>query len=472
MANTKVTEAYFMANVTTNAVENSKKAQTEGFSFEQLMNNATDKNKDSIATEDSNPVKTSSGMTCRKPVSDKAELAGNPKEQKISDNPEKAAEEILEGGNTVKEKIKEILGVTDEEIEEVMASMGIVVTELLNPETLKEVMVTLSGVEDSMELLTNENLYSGMQDILKTADAVVNDIAQGLGMDKESVIALATDAEFLEKVQMDVPEELVSTDNVVVNENQVILAGTDNVKNADHANGQMTTEQNTTVTSENGDESNANVTVQTAGNTEKLETFRNVAKSNESENNNEQGMSSMTQTTVTINAEGELVETVQKFTEGFNDAREIISQVTEHIKLDFTADSTTMEMQLHPATLGTVNMQISSQNGVVTAHILVENEAVKSAIETQFITLQETFEEQGHHVEAVEVSVANYDLNRGMHSGADEQERENALRSGRAARRRLKLDEISDEDMEKLTEDDKVTADMMRRQGNSVDFMA
>lgn len=185
-------------------------------------------------------------------------------------------------------------------------------------------------------------------------------------------------------------------------------------------------------------------------------------------------MANAVQETTVVNTEvnnlGEVVETVTHYSNGQADS--IMSQVTESIRVNYSPDTTSMELQLHPASLGTVNMQIASNNGVVTAHILVQSEAVKAALESQLITLQQTFTEQGQRVEAVEVSVANYDLNRGTGSdaGSDNGE-QTSSRAGRVGtRRRINLNDLDEEDIDGLSEEEKLSADMMARSGNSVDY--
>ena len=132
-----------------------------------------------------------------------------------------------------------------------------------------------------------------------------------------------------------------------------------------------------------------------------------------------------------------------------------------------------MEMQLHPASLGTVNMNIASTNGVVTAHILVQDEAVKAALEAQLITLQETFDEQGMKVEAVEVAVANYDLNKGSDNTSGEDAQKQGTTAGRVgSRRRINLNDLDEEALEELSDEEQIAADMMASSGNSVDFTA
>ena len=68
---------------------------------------------------------------------------------------------------------------------------------------------------------------------------------------------------------------------------------------------------------------------------------------------------------------------------------------------------TQMEMELHPASLGNVRVQVAAKDGVITANFTTENESVKAALETQVVTLKNQLEEQGIKVEAVEVTVSS-----------------------------------------------------------------
>ena len=174
-----------------------------------------------------------------------------------------------------------------------------------------------------------------------------------------------------------------------------------------------------------------------------------------------------------VNNVGDVVETITRYANA--DANEIMSQITESIKVNYSQDTTTMEMLLHPASLGTVNMQLTSEGGIVSAHIIVQNEAVKAAIESQLIALQQSFEEQGQKVESVEVSVANYDLNKGTEQNSGNNDREQSSQDNfkLGNRRRINLSnaETEEEDIEEeISEEEKITRDMMEKNGNTVDY--
>ena len=48
--------------------------------------------------------------------------------------------------------------------------------------------------------------------------------------------------------------------------------------------------------------------------------------------------------------------------------------------------------------------------GITTATLFVENEMAKQALESQMLTLKQNFQEQGLKVDAVEVTVSNFNL--------------------------------------------------------------
>ena len=73
-------------------------------------------------------------------------------------------------------------------------------------------------------------------------------------------------------------------------------------------------------------------------------------------------------------------------------------------------ETTNMEIQRHPASLGKVSVQINATATQASARLIVETQAAKEALESGMIRLQEAFEEKGIKVESVEVTVSNFDL--------------------------------------------------------------
>ncbi len=137
----------------------------------------------------------------------------------------------------------------------------------------------------------------------------------------------------------------------------------------------------------------------------------------------------------------------------------IVEQVVEQVKIRVMPETTSMELMLHPESLGRVNIQVSAAAGVAKATLIVENLMAKEALESQLMTLKETFAEQGLKVEAVEVTVSEFGLNQENHQAQQEQQ-------NGAKRRRFRSGDSMDDGVSEGTETDSTAAE--RRDINSV----
>ena len=102
----------------------------------------------------------------------------------------------------------------------------------------------------------------------------------------------------------------------------------------------------------------------------------------------------------------------------------IMKQLADLVKIVKNENLTEMELQLHPASLGTVNVSLTTKGGVVTAEFTTQNEAVKAAIEAQASQLRANLEEQGVKIEAIEVSVESHQMERDLDKNGQEQQRQ------------------------------------------------
>ena len=161
----------------------------------------------------------------------------------------------------------------------------------------------------------------------------------------------------------------------------------------------------------------------------------------------------------------------QPIMERFVSTEDIMNQIMDYMKINLKGDVQELELQLHPASLGNVNVQIASKDGAITAQFTAQNEIVKAAIESQLVQLKEQFTEQGIKVDAVEVTVANYEFQQSF--SGNEKEAGEEQNNGKKSHRRINLNEL---DLEELPDDmddsEKIAADMMARSGNTVDYTA
>ena len=154
------------------------------------------------------------------------------------------------------------------------------------------------------------------------------------------------------------------------------------------------------------------------------------------------------------------------------DTQDIMRQIMDYMKVSVKADSSELEMQLHPQSLGTLHIQMASRNGVVTANFIAQNETVKAALESQMVQLKENFAEQGVKVEAIEVTVQTHQFEQNLEQGrGNNSNTANETGAGRKRTRRINLNAAFAEE-EPQTEEDRIAADMMSANGNTVDFTA
>lgn len=412
-------------------------------------------------------------------------------EEKIKD----LAEEISEITNQIVDKIKSEFEVTDEEIEEAMEVLGLTIADLTKPAELRNLLMELTGTTDSIELLTNVELYDSVKEVTDFASNLFTEVAKDFSLSTEQLTEMINTESF---------EEALNEVNVSVKTNEAEAEVEVEAEAEAEVVSEVTVDKTTdaALAFENSDKANANETKPVESNNsneseevpidtekkapdkiEKPESFTqsslmndeamNVRSENRKnfnfDNSNNQDLSlgqTGTVTNQTVNTVGDIVETVTSYTTG-TDTDNIMRQVTDYVKVHISEDVTKMEIELHPASLGTVNMQINSQNGQITAHLTVQNELVKSVLETQMIKLQETFDEQGTKVSAIEVTVAEYSLNSQSDNNYSE---ERNGRSYGSKKKGINLNEIGS--LDELDEEEQLEAKVMEMNGSSVNYTA
>lgn len=436
---TSATEVNFMFTNSVSTIDKMPSVKSKGsddVSFTGYMNTAG-KSVDNAENDQVNKTQTTIDKPGRK------DLDNQQTDSKCIDDTEKnPVSELEEKTTEIKDAIKDKFGVSDEDIEAAMETLNLSMVDLLNPDSLKDLMMSLTGQEDTISLLTNEDLYSDMMDIINLASDLTEEIKSDLVISDEELNNLMSEVKAMDTAN-DIPTEEteVKAPNI-----EVEINISEETRTQDAGIGQIVENSNSKQT-----------------------------QNSEQQGFNESAAEEMPQMTQTVQTEtvtvSDAVETVRHFS-SYMDGNDVITQVTDFIKVNISPETTSMELQLHPASLGTVNLNIVSQNGVVTAQLLVQTESVKEALEAQMIQLQETFDEQGTKVEAVEVAVASYDLDRGPFQDRDDrQDRQNADK-GSHKRVNLNLNNLDDDDLSNLDEEDQLARRVMEMNGTSIDFSA
>ena len=153
------------------------------------------------------------------------------------------------------------------------------------------------------------------------------------------------------------------------------------------------------------------------------------------------------------------------------DAMDLINQISSQIRAVVESETQSLSMQLHPQSLGRVNVEVVSKAGQITAQFEAENASVRAALEGHIAELKQTLEQRGLRVESVEVTVASHQFEQNL-MGGNQSEGTYEEEGRRPRTRRINLGDIAEGDEEDLDEETRIAKDMMEANGNSVDFMA
>ena len=331
------------------------------------------------------------------------------------------------------QQITEQLGVSQEEVLQAMDALGISMEDL--SQNMAALLSELTGA-DQMAVLTDESLYTQVSDLANAVEQTIEELADDLGMDKEQLTALLQDS-------VKKPEE-----PVIVVEQEL-----------------------TTPVSDVQQESTGDQEVQTAMTTD-IEAEQPHETKREENGNMQQQMQDMQKPAENLQQTQGSAIAAEQTTERFDLQRtqKIIDQIADYVKIHSSEKRTSMEIELNPASLGSVNLHVSSKGGVISAQLYAQDEAVRAALESRVAALKESLEAQGMRVDAIEITEHSHQLEQNLDQNGGQQESAEAQK--KSGRRLLNLDELPEEEAyeEEMTQAEKLQIEMMRMGGNKLNF--
>lgn len=405
---------------------------------------------------------------------------------------QKVDQAVEEFAKEVQKEVKELLGVDDAQLEAAMKELGLTYQDLMDPVNLANLVMNLTGEEDQLGLLMNADF----QELMQNVEVLSKNLLQELGMTPQEVAEVFAQ---LEQNAAQITEEVPQQMQEVTDTQADVLK----VQQTDDV---QITEQKSQVTGLTETNAAATESVESDGNVQNVEepVSQEVRVENDQTASQQEGQqeeapeNSMTTeddasllqqndtTEKSIFTEHTFQQTVQTIrTDNITAAPttavpqnvvfntlDVIRQVSEFTRVMYQGDTTSMEMQLNPENLGKIYVQVTAKEGVVTAHLAVQNEIVKEALENQTIQLRENMNQQGIKVEAVEVTIASHEFERNLEQNqqgsAQDEQGEQASKSPRRNISMNQLDELSG----LMSEEEMLVAKIMRDNGNSVDFTA
>lgn len=445
-----------MADMVTSAKQNA------GIGFQAVWNKTQNNARDNAqAADTANSNRTQAG---RNDVRRGESLRNSGRQRdNVKDVPEEdktVADDSPDTGDL--EKIQEVVGtvvqnliqqitdtfpVSEEELQGVMDDLGMTEMDLADPAKLSELLMTVSGAQDSFALITDENLYNDVKGILDLQKELTGQAQEELQVTPEKW------QEIIPQAAQETVTEPVITVEVEDEDTNAIAKPVDNAEQIPASEQETQTEEA--------------VPVQSA----QEEKAKDSGNKHENASGGQQG-NLLLQNLKQDSFLSGLQQAAQADAAQTTDTQDIMRQIMDYMKVSVKADSSDLEMQLHPQSLGTLHVQVASKNGVVTANFITQNETVKTALESQMVQLKESFAEQGVKVEAIEVTVQTHqfeqNLEQGRGSGSNQ---ENEAGVSRKRTRRINLNDAALHE-EPQTEEDRIAADMMSANGNTVDFTA
>ncbi len=344
-------------------------------------------------------------------------------------------EEAKEAVEELLTKISEVMNVTPQDIQNALEELGMTAEELLNTENIPALVVALTEGADELSVMTNEDVFANVQEITGKVEELLADLSAKSGM---------SFAEIQEAMAKMAEHNPAAEDDVVYT-------------NANPTDALTTDELATTL-------ENSNVTDMQAVS---KETTRDDRQGAANDNANNQQMTFAQ--TVADRLEQAVAKTDAVASSYTTTTESVMNQIQDAIRVFQTQDMTEMELQLHPASLGNLRIQIAAKEGVVTAVFTTENETVRAALESQLVTLKENFAQQGVKVEAVEVTVASHAFEQNL-NGDESNAGEQMPEKKRGSRRITLSDLTADNLVEELSDEDRIVAEMMKENGNTVDY--
>ena len=371
---------------------------------------------------------------------------------------------IEEGGKEIISDIAKALDISEEEILNAMQLLGLTFADLLTPQNTMQLVNELGGQDKALDLITDSDLNTFMQDLYEGAEGMKSELMNEFDLSETEFDQVVADSK--EDFGTHIQDAKEKVPEIIVNEA------------AQDLNKELTAPQSKDSTPEIKFE-------EITSGTETEEVFKPVETSSQTSKNNEGssegGLSGNNQNpnlfNQLINNQTENIDVVPTGPAAYTDRAQvenIIRQIADRITVTQAAEEHSIEMQLHPASLGNVNILLTSSKEGIVAKFTAQNEIVKEAVESQMMTLQQKFNEQGIKVTSIEVTIASHAFEQNLQQGdsGNDAYNERQAKKGRSLRR-INLSEIGDEAVEeKLSDADRIAAQMMAANGNSVDYSA
>lgn len=412
-------------------------------------------------------------------------------DEKNSFNDEKVSEiadKVNEFASDVKETISKELDISQEDIENAMELLGLTNVDLLNPQNIVSIIATLNNTDDSVSLLLDDSfktifdsigqLFDQLQNELDLMPQEIRDVLIELEPVEESI---EVNFEEIKINSMDQSDESVDTNEVE------IVSSANTFDEVRKVSSEQTEQINETVdTSDEMDEAIISGVEEAIANS-KEQADDNKGDDNLNNASGKDDFLTKSSRNSEIKDSEPIIFSAQESNVHFEpqtaqislpdgqlvDTSRIIDQIVEQAKIMNSAGEHTMEMVLNPEGLGKIFLEVTQKGDEVSAKLFTTNEAVKEALENQMATLRNDMNQGGTKVTSIEVSVGAHEFERNLEQDEHSREEQERNRQENRTSRRVNIDLNNLDGLSGLmSEEERLVAQIMRDNGNSVNYTA
>ena len=384
------------------------------------------------------------------------------------------------------EKVTDDLDISEDELNNAMQLLGLTAMDLLNPANLSALYCEVTGnASDPQALVLNADFTALFNDVSQVAsenDAQLDLLSQltasddGEILDADIVSSADTTDTNESTGSVNTPEKTVdsSYDDTAASGQNINDTADEAVKVYDGST-QDSSYQNSDEGTSSGETGNG---ITSDENTEKTQSKSQVDSSFDDSGervlHHEDGAHS--DNSVLHASVSEQLNTDTSFEMSQSQSRlrvdttDIIRQIVDSMSISNTTEESAINLQLTPESLVRMYINVSQKNSEISARIAVSNEAVKEALQTQMVNLKEALNNSGIRVNEVEITVASHEFERNLEQGAAndsrQQESTNSYNGSNSS------DSGIDSDMMQDRAEERLVTQIMRDNGNSVDFTA
>lgn len=380
------------------------------------------------------------------------------------------------------EKVTDDLDISEDELNNAMQLLGLTAMDLLNPANLSALYCEVTGnASDPQALVLNADFTALFNDVSQVAsenDAQLDLLSQLTASDDGEILDadIVSSADTTDATEstgsVNTPEKTVdsSYDDTAASGQNINDTADEAVKVYDGST-QDSSYQNSDEGTSSGETGNG---ITSDENAEKTQVDSSFDDSGERVLHHDDGAHS--DNSVLHASVSEQLNTDTSFEMSQSQSRsrvdttDIIRQIVDSMSISNTTEESAINLQLTPESLGRMYINVSQKNSEISARIAVSNEAVKEALQTQMVNLKEALNNSGIRVNEVEITVASHEFERNLEQGAAndsrQQESTNSYNGSNSS------DSGIDSDMMQDRAEERLVTQIMRDNGNSVDFTA